>query len=444
MEESLILENENIIPTFNKNRSEVSLLTSGSRFAIYRIAQDGKYFLFKTTAKDEKRLSELLRREYEISAGCSHPNIVNVITFGEIIPGKTGILMEYVDGRSLLEFLTENPPLKGKVNVFEQLLSAVEYLHKRGIIHNDLKPDNILISHTGNNLKLIDFGLSDNDANFLMKTPGYSEGYAAPELIKERNSDARSDVFSMGKLMIMIFGRKYGRISRKATAEDPEKRYQNIDELKNQFAHRDIPLKAALQGGIFVFILLGVLMLISITRGYRVEESLPVSTSQAREDPELEKDSMILVNPSEGNNLESDTPAQDTPAQEVSVQRVRDPRASIITKEPDTPESRNPSERKDKSGSNEKTSADALINKFQNEFGQLTEETLTEIRDCSSTSELKAILNVFADKAEQLYKDFLKEEETGYYMVKLQSEYRNQLSTASNLFQKAAASVTDP
>lgn len=100
--------------------------------------------------------------------------------------------------------MTENPTLRERDKVFSQILEAVGYLHKKGITHNDIKPDNILITNNGNNLKLIDFGMSDDDTHFLLKTPGFTAAYAAPELLAQRKTDARSDIYSIGAIMTVL------------------------------------------------------------------------------------------------------------------------------------------------------------------------------------------------------------------------------------------------
>ena len=139
--------------------------------SLYRITRSGRYFLIKTTKDNSPQARAMLRREYELSIGCDHPHLVHVYLFEEESPVGPGIVMEYIEGRTLNRFLAENPAPAVRRRIFEELLSVVDYLHKRGIVHNDLKPENILISRNGDRLKLIDFGLSDNDAQ-LLRTPG--------------------------------------------------------------------------------------------------------------------------------------------------------------------------------------------------------------------------------------------------------------------------------
>ena len=239
-EESRIFEEGETMASIFQGVDDVVLINAGSIFATYRLSIQGKFFLFKTSSNNSSFSIQLLRREYEMSRGCDHPHIVHTVVFGEMIPSQEGILMEYIEGRTLSEFLAENPSLETRIRIFSELLDAMEYLHKKGIIHNDLKPDNILVSRSGDTLKLIDFGLSDDDAHFLVKTPGCSQYYAAPELRNDRKSDIRSDIYSIGKLMTTIFGSKYGRIARKASATEADRRYSNIPELKTAFANRNL------------------------------------------------------------------------------------------------------------------------------------------------------------------------------------------------------------
>ena len=231
---------------FNNNKSFIAelgnenlfLLKATSHSKIYRVSHDGKFFLFKTSAGPDERDRKIIRREYDLSVGCDHPHIAHVFLYEQATPLGEGILMEYIEGRTLNEYLAENPSQKSRERIFSELLEAISYLHKKSIVHNDLKPENILISRNGDSLKLIDFGLSDDDAHFIIKTPGCSPAYAAPELKDKRKSDVRSDIYSFGKIMNIVLENRYGRISNKCCQENPEKRFQNIDSLTKSWKNR--------------------------------------------------------------------------------------------------------------------------------------------------------------------------------------------------------------
>lgn len=209
--------------------------------SLYRITRSGRYFLIKTTKDNSPQARAMLRREYELSIGCDHPHLVHVYLFEEESPVGPGIVMEYIEGRTLDRFLAENPAPAVRRRIFEELLSVVDYLHKRGIVHNDLKPENILISRNGDRLKLIDFGLSDNDAQ-LLRTPGCTPAYASPELLSGAlQPDLRSDIYSIGRLMQLIFAGKHHGIIRRCLQPDRERRFENVERLRQRWRRRNRP-----------------------------------------------------------------------------------------------------------------------------------------------------------------------------------------------------------
>lgn len=241
-----------LVPEFqpiagNSIYSDPVLLSENSMTRLYRVSRDGKYFIIKTSKDNTGRLNALVRREYEISIGLDCQYIVNVFTYETDTIVGPGIIMEYIDGRTLSEFLKENSPIQQRRRVFGQLLEAVAYLHRKSIIHNDLKPENILITHSDNTIKLVDFGLSDDDAHYLSKTPGCTPEYASPELLAHSAPlDVRSDIYSLGLLMRDIFGGKYRYISGKALCKDAAKRYTNVEQMQKAFKRtHSIPLVAA-------------------------------------------------------------------------------------------------------------------------------------------------------------------------------------------------------
>ena len=215
------------------------LLKTTTYASLYYAIKRGKRFLIKTTKDNSERHIVMLRREYELSIGCDHPHIAHIYTYEEALPVGEGIVMEYIEGRTLGEYLAERPSKAERRCIVDELLSALSYLHKRGIIHNDLKPENILITHADNTLKLIDFGLADSDAEYAMTRLGCTAKYASPELLaRSTELDARSDIYSLGLLLSEIMGRGVGCIARRCTRENPDKRYQSIEALQRAIRWR--------------------------------------------------------------------------------------------------------------------------------------------------------------------------------------------------------------
>lgn len=211
---------------------------------LWRAKKGGKFFILKGASDDSARAANLLKREYEIAAPLSHEGVVSVVGFEQIAEIGDVIVMEYVDGRNLEEFVKEKPSLAVRRRVFEQILGAVGYLHRKGLTHNDLKPQNILVTTRDNSVKIIDLGFADDDANFLEKKLGGTPGYASPELegckSAECEVDSRSDIYSLGIIMKDLFGGKYVRISSKCTRTVPDERYANVDALAKAFKQRNL------------------------------------------------------------------------------------------------------------------------------------------------------------------------------------------------------------
>ena len=254
----------------NSSYTDSVLIRETSTSRLYRVSRDGKHFMFKTARDNSEILTSLIRREYEMSMTLNHPYIAYVFTYDGIPGIGEGIVMEYVDGCSLADFLKGNPDLALRRRVLLQLFEAVAYIHRKGIIHNDLKPENIMVTRSDNNVKIIDFGLSDDDAHYLLKTLGCTLEYASPELLRRETLDVRSDIYSLGLLMKDILGNRNAFISSKASRQSPDRRYGNVDALIRAYSRRHLPALVILS----IFILTAIIapyIQIAHTRGIQSE-----------------------------------------------------------------------------------------------------------------------------------------------------------------------------
>lgn len=215
------------------------LLRESANTLLYSTTREGKRLLIKTTKDKSEYQIMLLRREWELSIECNHPHIIHTLLLEELPDLGPSIIMEYIEGCPLSEWLSAKPSKSERQRVFKELLSAVSYLHQRGIIHNDLKPDNILISRADNTLKLIDFGLADSDAHIALRRLGCTPRYASPELQARGEVDARSDIYSIGVIMGELFDGRHRRITKRCTKRQPQERYANVAALQRAWQGRN-------------------------------------------------------------------------------------------------------------------------------------------------------------------------------------------------------------
>ena len=215
---------------------------------LYLSTKAGKRFILKTSDGSAKGI-EQLKREYELSIGLSHPGLAYVFTYEVQSPVGPCLVQEYVDGETLSEWLLNNPSSKDRRRIVSELLSVTEYLHQKNIIHNDLKPENILISRSGGALKLIDLGFADNDI-YSEKALGGTRSYASPELLAGKQTDARSDVYSIGLILHDIFPRSHKCIIHRCLNKDASKRFSSAGEVKRAWKRHLRPMWIALSAAL--------------------------------------------------------------------------------------------------------------------------------------------------------------------------------------------------
>ena len=143
---------------------------------------------------------ERFRREAKNAAGLSHPNIVSIYDRGEA-EGTYYIAMEYLDGRSLKELVVARGPLPipDAIAATRQVLSALRFAHRKGVVHRDIKPHNVMADADGR-LKVTDFGIARAGVSQMTEAGSIigTAQYLSPEQARGAPVDQRSDLYSMG------------------------------------------------------------------------------------------------------------------------------------------------------------------------------------------------------------------------------------------------------
>lgn len=185
-------------------------------------------------------LEDGLRRETAALLELGHPGIAGVLDFGHTDGGRPYMVSELVDGADIVSFANQQRlSLMDRLELFEHVLSAVAHTHERLLLHQDIKPDNILVTADGRP-RLIDFGLAmmlggAGDSPVL----GYTPRYASPEQKRGGNLTVRSDIYSLGITLSMLLqgatcARRHGDVRAvidKASREDPAGRYSSATAM---------------------------------------------------------------------------------------------------------------------------------------------------------------------------------------------------------------------
>jgi beta-lactam-binding protein with PASTA domain/tRNA A-37 threonylcarbamoyl transferase component Bud32 len=215
---------------------------------------------------NDDQFVERFRREAKNAAALSHPNIVSIYDRGEA-EGTYYIAMEYLDGRSLKELITSRgpAPLNVAIEYARQILSALRFAHRHGIVHRDIKPHNVLVDAEGR-VKVTDFGIARAGTSQMTEAGSIvgTAQYLSPEQARGTGVDQRSDLYSLGIVLYELLTgtlpfngdtpveiamkhlsqtpelpsalrpelpHELDLVVTRALAKDPDARYQNAEEM---------------------------------------------------------------------------------------------------------------------------------------------------------------------------------------------------------------------
>ncbi|MCK4353306.1 tetratricopeptide repeat protein, partial [candidate division WOR-3 bacterium] len=210
------------------------------------------------------------KKEFQTLASLSHPNILKTYDFGTIEDRRHYFTMEYIDGKDIYELfksfsISRKPQYQLLYSIIYQICEALRFIHFRGLIHGDVKPNNIMIENGSSIAKLMDFGLVEEiNLSKASKLRG-TLNYIAPELLAGEKVEKRADFFSLGVTLYQILTHKMpfkgenpisllkeykgkrlippqklnqaipielNNLVLKLLEVDPQKRFENVDETQ--------------------------------------------------------------------------------------------------------------------------------------------------------------------------------------------------------------------
>lgn len=296
--------------------SDIKLIKHHGAYSIYTATRYGRKYLLKSLSESHKNIQEwqrLLFKEFELGFQFDHPNIARTIGW-ESIPeiGET-IVMEYVDGRELRQWLkTDRQHLrKERLNVVKQIAEALVYIHSMGISHRDLKPDNILVTHKGCHAKIIDFGHGDGEDFLVYKRAAGTKSFGAPEQINgDAETSMSADIYSLGKIMQLMFpGLQFRHLINSCLQNNPSARPSAAEVLKS------------LNRKAYIIPIAICLFLVTLLAAGTISYNLKMAKTHEAANPSLLKATADTVNIQKTDTVIVETPSKPS---EASIKAVWD------------------------------------------------------------------------------------------------------------------------
>ena len=231
---------------FSNDYTNLKLLHT-SRYGnsrVFTATNNGKKVIVKALKPEyanDPACKESLRQEYETTSILDNKYIRKALDFVQIEGYGDCIIFEYIEGKSLAEHVRVGTLSEKQVkSVLTEVCDALYYLHRNGIVHCNLNPDNIMVTAADCRAKLIDLGIpetkQDADRELLIK----EMEFIAPEIIKGEDYDSRADVYSIGKIMEFMgernISKQFGAVATHCTQFSKEQRFDSISDVRSAIA----------------------------------------------------------------------------------------------------------------------------------------------------------------------------------------------------------------
>lgn len=216
------------------NYEVIKVIGQGSMSTVHkaRRREDDEIVAIKQVRTDDEELLNVTQREFDLLRELQHPRIIRAY---ECFQTKGGIVlvMEYFDGENLAQAVSDAPCRRFHEEtawpLYWKLLEAVAFLHQCGIVHRDVKPDNVLVSNGLDDLRLADFNTANRTSDSGDMTMTGTWVYAAPEVIHGQSPGVSNDVWAVGLCFYFMLSGKL-----------PQKRHRiySVEELAKTVSDR--------------------------------------------------------------------------------------------------------------------------------------------------------------------------------------------------------------
>ena len=282
--------------------TDVEVMTTSEVNVVAKAKRYGRWWLLKGLRAEVAASAvhqHRLRKELEILMQLQHPNVVTAYGLEEVEGIGLCIVMDYVDGVTMKEWLQGETTKESRRRIARELTKAIGYVHSKGIVHRDLKPGNVIVTRQGERVVLIDFGLADTESYTILKQPAGTPRYMSPEQMQTETADVRNDIYSLGVMFRqMALGRSYNSIIKRCLLPI-EERFQSVKVLE-QAVDRRQSLGRWLTAGVIVLLLLMTIVVLVLfglkqrtqNQQMRTQQQLIAAQQAKIEQQKLELDSM--------------------------------------------------------------------------------------------------------------------------------------------------------